>query len=122
FQIMFALQNAPMSELELPGLSLSGLETESKVTRFDMEVHIWEFSGILTIEIMYDKDLFDDTTIERMAGQYKTLLESIIANPEERISELQMLTEAECEQLLIEWNSRETDYPKNRCIHELFEE
>ena len=56
-----------------------------------------------------------------MIGHFETLLEGIVADPEQPISTLPLLTEAERHQLLVEWNSTETEYPKDGCIHELFE-
>ena len=57
-----------------------------------------------------------------MTGHYRMMLEGIVANPDLRLSELPLLTEAERHQLLIEWNNTSTDYPRDKCIHELFEE
>ena len=57
-----------------------------------------------------------------MIGHFQTLLEGIVANPDQRISELPILTEAEKHQLLIEWNDTKKDYPQDKCIHQLFEE
>ena len=70
----------------------------------------------------YNTDLFDASTIERMTGHFVTLLEGIVANPEERISQLPLLTEVEQQQLLVEWNDTQVDYPQDKCIHQLFEE
>ncbi|MDF5713916.1 MAG: amino acid adenylation domain-containing protein, partial [Rhizonema sp. NSF051] len=69
----------------------------------------------------YNTDLFDASTIERMSGHFVTLLEGIVANPVERIAQLPLLTESESQQLLVEWNQTQTDYPQDKCIHELFE-
>src|SRR5437867_6050510 len=57
-----------------------------------------------------------------MAGHFQTLLEGIVANPDQRIAELPILIEAEKRQLLVEWNATQSDYPKDKCVHELFEE
>ena len=71
--------------------------------------------------IEYNTDLFDADTIDRMAGHYKTLLEAFVAQPQARVSELPFLTEAEHRRLVVEWNATQTEYPKHRCVHELFE-
>src|SRR5437870_2512457 len=76
----------------------------------------------LKSSFQYSSELFDDATIARMIGHLQTLLESIVANPNESVSELPVLTEAEKHQLLIEWNDTKRDYPKDKCIHEIFEE
>jgi len=70
----------------------------------------------------YNIDLFDAATISRMLGHFQTLLEGIVANPDERVSDLPLLTETERYQLLVGWNDTQRDYPKDRCVHELFEE
>jgi amino acid adenylation domain-containing protein len=72
-------------------------------------------------QIIYSTDLFDDTTITRMLGHFQTLLESIVANPEQRLSDLSLLTEEERLELLIDWNDTKKDYPEKKCFHQLFE-
>ena len=75
----------------------------------------------LKAEIEYNPDLFESATITRILGHFQTLLAGIVANPDQAISELPLLTEAEKHQLLIEWNDTKTDYPQDKCIHQLFE-
>ncbi|MDP4360911.1 hypothetical protein QR510_30230, partial [Escherichia coli] len=62
------------------------------------------------------------STIERMVGHLQTLLEAIVANPQQRLSQLPLLTGSEQHQLLRQWNNTEVVYPANQCIHELFEQ
>ena len=81
-----------------------------------------ERDGTLRVSLNYNTDLFDAATIERMVGHFQILLEGIVANPDQPISDLPLLTEAEKHQLLVEWNDTKTDYPKDKCIHQLFEE
>ena len=76
----------------------------------------------LGIKILYDARRFDAAAIARMLGHFNTLLEGLVANPERRLSELPLLTEAERHQLLVEWNRTEAAYPKDRCLHQLVEE
>ncbi|MBW1713791.1 MAG: amino acid adenylation domain-containing protein, partial [Deltaproteobacteria bacterium] len=71
--------------------------------------------------VEYSTDLFDPATISRMIVHFETLLEGIVANSEQRVSELPLLTEAERRQLLVEWNDTQTQYPSDKCIHQLFE-
>ena len=70
----------------------------------------------------YNTDLFDADTIERINGNFQTLLTNIIADPQQRISELPLLTANEQQQLLVEWNNTQITYPQDKCIHHLFEE
>ena len=68
-----------------------------------------------------NSDRFDSSTITQMLGHLQTLLESTIANQQQRLSELSMLTKSERHQLLVEWNNTKVKYPQNQCIHQLFE-
>ncbi len=122
FQVLFSLQNAPQFSLELSGISISQMPMKDVRTKFDMEIYMHETTRGLTSSFVYNTDLFDTSTIERMAGHYQRILEGIISNPDQRLSELPLLTEAERYQLLEEWNDTKVEYPRGECIHELFEE
>ena len=76
----------------------------------------------LGIRVQYDRRRLDAATITRTLGHFNTLLEGIVANPDGRLSDLPLLTATERQQLLVEWNRTEVAYPKDRCVHELFEE
>ena len=123
FQVMFALQNAPGEETPaLPGLEVAPIPIDIGFSKFDLTFHVRERDGRLRIMAEYCTDLFEAETIRRMLGHYQMLLEGIVVNPDERLSDLPLLTEAERHQLLVEWNHTTVDYPKDRCLHELFEE
>ena len=122
FQVMFALQNAPMPDWEFSGLALSPLEVDSQTAKFDLGLSLTETEQGLVGSFGYNTDLFDEATIARMVGHWRTLLEGVVADPNKQIWELPILTEAERHQLLVEWNATEADYPKDKCIHQLFEE
>jgi amino acid adenylation domain-containing protein len=74
----------------------------------------------LTLKIIFDRSCFEDSAIARMLGHLQTLLEGMTANPERKLSELPLLSAAERQQLLVQWNDTQADYPKNASIHELF--
>ncbi|WP_292760022.1 non-ribosomal peptide synthetase [Nostoc sp. NOS(2021)] len=122
FQVMFALQNASTSQVELTGLTVTPLITEGATAKFDLSLLIQNTATGLVGFWEYNTDLFDASTIERMTGHFVTLLEGIIANPEQQISQLPLLTAVEQQQLLVEWNDTQVDYPSDKCIHQLFEE
>ncbi|GAP93857.1 non-ribosomal peptide synthetase [Leptolyngbya sp. NIES-2104] len=131
FQVAFALQNAPMQPLELPGLKLEPVPLKFGSTRFDLEVHLWEPThGLhslwqsqagLSGFISYRTDLFDHDRIQRLVGHFETLLEGIVANPENRLSDLPLLTAAETEQILVDWNPIDQEVRDRRCFHQIFE-
>jgi amino acid adenylation domain-containing protein len=121
FQVGFTLQNTPRCPLELAGLKAEELEIYSGITRFDLELYLEEGDYGLQGYVNYNADLFDEATMIRMLERFQTLLTGIIADPGRRISDLPILTEAERHQLLVEWNDTKRDYPKDQCIHKLFE-
>jgi amino acid adenylation domain-containing protein len=122
FQVMFVLQNTPMPDGDFSGLALSSLEVESKTARFDLALSLTETEQGLIGSFGYNTDLFDEATIARMVGHLRTLLEGVVADPNKRICDLLILTEAERHQLLVEWNDTQVNYPLDKCIHQLFEE
>lgn len=121
FQVMFSLQNAPTSALELPGLTLSPIASETSNVKFDLTLSMTQTAQGLVGTLEYNTDLLEKSFICRMAGHFQTLLSGIVANPQQRLSQLPLLTESELYQLLIEWNYTEVEYLQQQCIHELFE-
>ena len=75
----------------------------------------------LRLAILFDRNRIDDDATRRMLGHLRTLLEAIAANPEQKVSKLPLLTSSERHQLLVEWNRTELDYPRDKCVHQLFE-
>ncbi|GDZ93325.1 McnC protein [Planktothrix agardhii CCAP 1459/11A] len=122
FQVDFLLQNEPLSQLELIGLTASPLLTENATAKFDLTLGMENTDTGLRGVWEYNTDLFERSTIERLAGNFVTLLEAIVANPQQQISQLPLLTEVESQQLLKDWNGTEKDYPFHQCVHHLFEE
>src|SRR5438105_170701 len=121
FQVVFAVQNAPIQSLHLRGLTVTPQEFVSETTRFDLEVHLWEEAGVLKGIFVYSTDLFAEASITRMIEHFQTLLEALTAWPNNRISELPLLTDAERHQLLVEGSGVKRDYLRERCIHQLLE-
>ncbi len=121
FQVMFVLQNAPAETLKTSGLTLHALQARNASTRFDLSLSITEVEGGMTAALQYNADLFERETIERMGKHFQRLLAGIVSDPTQRISQLPMLTAAERHQLLVEWNETARAYPREKCIHELFE-
>jgi len=121
FQVSFAFKNTPRDPLDLADISVEDLEVESGIARFDLHLFMEETDGHLKGYCDYDTDLFNADTIERLLGHFQTLLHGMVDDPDQRISDLPMLSEAERHQLLVEWKNTKSDYPKDKCIHQLFE-
>lgn len=96
-------------------------KNSTSATKLDINLNILQTDSELVIELEYNTDLFDTQTIQRWLGHYVTLLEGVVANPEQPLAELPILTQAQQHQLLVEWNNTQIDYPEEYCIHELFE-
>ncbi|MEK7784918.1 MAG: condensation domain-containing protein, partial [Chloroflexota bacterium] len=123
FQAMFVTQNAPQrAGQQLPGLAFSPFEAHSGTAKFDLTLFMLEDREHLRGAFEYNTDLFDGATVTRMIGHFQTLLEGIVANPDQPIATLPILTEAEKRQLLVEWNETAADFPRHLCLHHLFEE
>jgi amino acid adenylation domain-containing protein len=122
FQVAFALQNANEECLALRDLEVSKKFLRSSASRFDLELHcVRDGDGWLAL-FVYARELFDETTIAAMAGQYTLLLEAMLARPERSIGLVPMLSERERERIVLGWNTTEMHYPRDLCIHELFAE
>src|SRR5581483_10858604 len=121
FQVEFSYQNIPGANLEFSDLTLTFADIDHRTTKFDMALEIVDTGQELLGEWEYSTDLFDETTIARMAGQLQCLLESIVSNPTRAIGQLQWVTQAESHQLLVEWNDTHRDLCQRPCIHQMFE-
>ncbi len=121
FQVGFAFYNAPKAELQMSGLTLSSLSVETDTAKLDLTLSLKESEEGLTGWLEYKTDLFEAATINRILGHFQTLLTGIVSHPKQRLDELPLLTTAERQQLLWEWNDTQKDYPDDVCIHQLFE-
>lgn len=121
FQVMFALQNVETPIPHLPDLRLDPLPCDTATSKFDLGLDVYDGQQGLVCTFEYNTDLFDASTIKRLASHYKTLLEAIVADPNRRISDLPLLSESEQQQLVSGWNDTERDYAHQLCVNELFE-
>jgi amino acid adenylation domain-containing protein/non-ribosomal peptide synthase protein (TIGR01720 family) len=120
FQVMFILQNLPQEISVSTGLAIKPVEVESTTAKFDLSF-FWAEAESLMGTIEYNTDLFDRSTIVRMLGHFERLLEAAVANPDQKISELPLLTEGERRQLLIDSNCEPERYEAGVCLQDLFE-
>lgn len=116
FQFMNTLGSAQPSD---PGED--DLSVNRATAIFDLSCDLWETSDGLRGRFEYDTDLFDGETINRMTDHFRVLLEGIVADSDQRLSQLPFLTEPERSQLVLEWNTTSVDFPPNSCLFELFE-
>ncbi|MDE2471739.1 MAG: AMP-binding protein, partial [Bradyrhizobium sp.] len=120
FQIGLVLQNMPLDELALPGLTLRPMAGEHATTKFDLTLFLHETASGLQGAVEYASELFDRSTVERLIGHFERVLRALVADPGRRVSEVSLLGAAERQQLVTEWNDTAAAYPQERCLHELF--
>ncbi|WP_372390813.1 non-ribosomal peptide synthase/polyketide synthase [Xanthomonas sp. NCPPB 3582] len=127
FQVMLAMDNTPDSELALqgglalPGLTMTPLATPHTTAHFDLSLLLSDDTTGLTGELEYACDLFDRATIERFATHFLTLLEGMAANDAMRVGTLPLLTQAEQDRVLVDFNDVPAEKPSDSFIHEQFE-
>jgi amino acid adenylation domain-containing protein len=111
--------NGP-ARFDMGELVLESLPLKRDTSQFELSLMVLEAGQSLSITLQYNTDLWDETTIARLAGHYRTLLEGIIADPTCRVRDLPLLTEAEWQQILVSWNETSMPYP-TACLHRLIE-
>jgi amino acid adenylation domain-containing protein len=135
FQVVFALQNAPVEQLTLPGLILKPVKLETKTARFDLELYLWKAAdnfrnlwgegwrqrdGLRGV-IVYNRNLFEASTIAALLHHFQTLLAGIVANPQAPLSALPLLTPEEQQTQFQQWCNNQFCHLPDQCIHHLFE-
>jgi len=119
-QVTFQVRNYPLEATRLDGLQVEEIDFDPGVAQFDLSLEATEKSRSLFCKLIYNRDIFDRETIVRMAGHFQTLLDGIAAEPDTHISRIPMLTSAERDQLMVEWNDTGREY-QHECVHRLFE-
>jgi amino acid adenylation domain-containing protein len=122
FQVMFALQNIPQDSYELPTLKLSAVGTDTGAAKFDLTMFFHPAEDGLLGILEYNTDLFDADSIRRMWLHFETMLQGLIAHPEQPILSLPLLMEDERQQLIVDWNDTARDFPSDVCFPQLFED
>ncbi|MEE8584609.1 MAG: amino acid adenylation domain-containing protein, partial [Acidobacteriota bacterium] len=122
FQALFAFQNVPIPRLVAEGLTLKRYEFRETTARLDLELDMQEMPGGFVGWIGYNADLFDRTSVQRIARSFQVLLRSIADDPEKRVGELPLITRQERHQLLTAWNDSDTDTEAEATLTQLFVE
>ncbi len=123
FQVMFVWQNAPKGTLKLPGLQVSPFTAvPHDISKFDLMLLLGEDGNRIVGWMEYATALYKTATIKRYLGYFRTLLGAMVADDSQKLDRLPMLPQAERRQLLYEWNATEVEYPRDKCVHKLFEE
>ena len=136
FETMFILQKAHEADvqalspfalgldgarMEASGLVLESIALGGEPAQFDMTMMMAELNDGLAAALQYNVDLFDAETIQRMLKHFDALLHEIASDPTKPVSTYSLLDDSEQQKILVEWNQTQTDYPREACVHELFE-
>lgn len=121
FQVSFVYQNIPVPEFGAGGLRLELMEVPSTTARFDLELQVFEQGDELTGWFEYNTELFDAATIDRMGGHLKVLLENLLADPDQRVLDAALLTEAEEREQRRERESTRHTWPDQLLTHQRVE-
>src|ERR1041385_7606548 len=122
FQVMFAQQDLSLGSLRLNDIEIEAIENETSTAKFDLTLFVSESKQGLVGTIEYNTDLFDASTIRRLLQHYTHLLEAFATgNTEELLSSVNMLSAAEQQQILHDWNQTDSDVPQGRALHQWFE-
>jgi amino acid adenylation domain-containing protein len=121
FQAVFNMQNAPMPKLQIPGLEIGFIDIDRGVSQFDLTLmmSLSESQWYGTVE--YNRDLFKPETINRMFQSFQMLLEDAMIRPDHPVSKLQLMTKQEQHRIVYEMNKTKANFPREKCIHQLFE-
>lgn len=95
FQVAFIYQNPPEEKIELPELQISAIQTENRISKYDLSLYIQLVDKKINATLEYNTDLFEYSTIERMVNHFKNLLNEIVKNPQKEISKLALNSENE---------------------------
>jgi amino acid adenylation domain-containing protein len=118
FQVLFSMR-PPFVDFP-DGWDVTDMEVHSGTSNFDLFVEFSEHPEGLAGRVVYNRDLFDRATIQRLLGHFQVLLEELATNPDQSVSQVNLLSEQERHKLLVDWNDTSKNYP-SLSIHELFE-
>ncbi|QGQ96125.1 amino acid adenylation domain-containing protein [Paenibacillus psychroresistens] len=122
FDTMFNLQNVDRSALEIQGLTFTPYEFAPGVAKFDLTLEATEWSEGIHCNLEYCVRLFKKETMERLALHFCQIVRAVVENPQLQLGAIEILSQAEKDQLLQEFNATKTSFPEEKTIHQLFEE
>ncbi len=126
FDVIFTLHNETdpelIKELKIPGLKLKPYEYKESIARFDLELIAVEADQSLSFKFLYCSKLFKKETVVRFINYFKRIVYFIVDNPEAKILEIDIMSVEEKQIILFNFNNTVVEYPRDKRIHELFEE
>lgn len=121
FQVSFAYQNDPRPTLDLPGLQIRPVKLSSETAKWDLSMFVREVEGSLRFLLEYDADLFLPQTARGLLEHLQVLVAAAIANPDQPVQSLKLISDAELRTVTADWNDTARDHEGPECLHQLFE-
>ncbi|MBW8830817.1 MAG: amino acid adenylation domain-containing protein, partial [Burkholderiales bacterium] len=121
FQTMLVWQNTPQGELNLSGLDIEFVTPDQVTAKFDLLLSMEENGPLIEGCIEYASAMFDHATVARWVEHWQVLLKAMARDETQAIERLPLLTASQRQQVLIDWNATQADYPREQCVHELIE-
>ncbi|MCP5052793.1 MAG: AMP-binding protein, partial [bacterium] len=122
FDTMLVLQNIEAIKIEVPGLKLTPYDYENRTSKFDLMLVANEGDETIRFTFEYSTTLFEKETIQRFIRYFTTLVSQMLAAPHAVLSELEIISGEEKQEILEDFNNTQSEYPSHRTIHYLFEE
>ncbi|MCK4261028.1 MAG: amino acid adenylation domain-containing protein, partial [Halanaerobiales bacterium] len=122
FDVMFSMQNMDSGELNIKDIKLTPYNYENKISKFDLTFSASETDQEIIFQLEYSTKLFKRETVERMIPHLTNIYKVVAAKVTIKLSDIQMLTEEEKGKILYEFNNTAEDYPRDKTIHQIFEE
>ena len=120
FDVLFVFQSLDDHQLLIPGLELGAYEDDRDIAKFDLTLGIVESGQKVTFTLNYAAALFTPQTIKRYAGYFDQLLRAVVANPATKLQEIDMLSVTERDQVLVDFNDTQKDFPGDQSFLDLF--
>jgi non-ribosomal peptide synthetase component F len=106
----------------LPGLDVVEINSSKNIAKFDLTLSLFESDNEILGALSYSTALFDRTTVDRHVGYLHSMLQAMVKDVDRRVMSVDLLSQAERDLVLVEWNDTRQDYPDHLCIHHLFEQ
>ncbi len=118
---MMTFHNTPSAKLQLPDLDIEGLGVDTETAKFDLNFSFRENEVAFYGNVIYNTDLFNLQTIQRMVDHFINVLSEMVAHPLKSIHSLNILTQCEYDEMVVGWNNEQIEYPHFDGVHQLFE-
>ncbi|AVI86535.1 amino acid adenylation domain-containing protein [Pseudomonas syringae pv. tomato] len=122
FQVMFVLQNTAPEPLKIPDVEVRIFDIGTTTAKFDLSLELTPTVQGYQVRWEYNCDLFDATTIERLAAQFQTLAESAVLDAQKTVASLDLLSASEKNRMLEQWNATKVSHRPVAALHHLFEQ